>query len=184
MTLGGGTPTGGLVRSRFSLAGVRSPRVAMPSTSPSDERTCDTTTLLRHYLYLSTWFLTAPSSLSFSTSPYLYPRLCRFPHPWILPPSPAFILFLHLQPPTARASFPPELLTFPVLLALPGDISNNAPSHCDSISGQLAEIRQRPRISRRTFETRFFLSFRNCIKKKKNTNTSKDVWETIIMFVL
>lgn len=51
----------------------------MPSTSPSDERTCDTTTLLRHYLCLSTWFLTA-----LSYSPSQPPRLCqRLPHPLV-----------------------------------------------------------------------------------------------------
>lgn len=44
---GGGTQRVGQVRRR-SLS-----RVAMPSTSPSDERTCDTTTLLRHSLPLS-----------------------------------------------------------------------------------------------------------------------------------
>lgn len=101
-----------------SLVGVRSPRVAMPSTSPSDERTCDTTTLLRRYLYLSTWFLTAPSFLSllaaFSISVSVaflipgYTSLARF-HFVPLPPNADCSGEL-----SARAS------DFSVLLALPG----------------------------------------------------------------
>lgn len=83
------------------------PRVAMPSTSPSDERTCNTTTLLRHYLCLSTWFLTALAyTLSFPI--FSSPSRTTFAHPHSRgsPSSPAFILLLH---PDRDDSSPHEL---------------------------------------------------------------------------
>lgn len=105
---------------RFALRA----RVAMPSTSPSDERTCDTTTLLRHYLCLSTWFLTA---LSYSPSlPSLPPRLCqRLPHPLVHLLRPlsfcSSISFSSSSSPTATAwrAFYPPVSDFSVLPAVP-----------------------------------------------------------------
>lgn len=99
------------------------PRVAMPSTSPSDERTCDTTTLLRHYLCLSTWFLTALAyTLSFPifSSPFRPPSLTLIPGVHLLRP-----LSFCSSTPTAttplRTSFPLSIRAsdFSALSAVP-----------------------------------------------------------------
>lgn len=89
----------------------------MPSTSPSDERTCDTTTLLRHYLCLSTWFLTA-----LSYSPSLPPHLRqRLSHPLVHLLRPLSFCSSSSSFPArdCLASFLPPVSDFSVLPAVP-----------------------------------------------------------------
>jgi len=120
----------------------------MPGTSPSDERTCDTTTLLRHYLYLSTCFLTvrALSSsllLSFSIFPSLPSLIPR-------PSSTSFARF-HFVPPSPR----PRLLE---LSTRATDFSRSCPLY--------------QRHLQRTFSLRFDFQ-RNLQKFTENRDTSK-----------
>lgn len=150
MTLGGSeTPPRGLAR----FAGVRSPRELR--FRARRRQTSVRATRLRFYATTSasspTWFLTLSCSLSlFSISPSLH-------HP----PSSSSLRSTTLSRPlsfcssSSIASFLPELLTFLSYPPRTGDISNNALPYSDSISEEVAEIRQK--LSKpRTFKTEFF----------------------------
>lgn len=147
MTLGGSeTPPRGLAR----FAGVRSSRELR--CRARRRQTSVRATRLRFYATTSassTWFLTALSRSLFSISPS--PPSARSPaHPSVRHPRP--LSFCSSSP---IASFLPELLTFLSYPPRTGDISNNALPYSDSISEELAEIRQK--LSKpHTFKTEIF----------------------------
>lgn len=146
----------------------------MPGTSPSDERTCDTTTLLRHSLPLS---LPPDWSLPLFILLFLrdrHPRLFRAPPCPTPSPFSSFSYFyfayFHLEPlpVTALSNFSRMFLIMPELVPLWRTLANTFPNRMSRVKTRINEIRFKRlrRTSKKTLGTvrKMACLFKRCRK--------------------